>query len=71
MTIIRKVNEIIDNITDDDESVSFKKIVKILNICQIFIPLANVKANNSTDFSLNIKDLIQLGQNKDLYRFYV
>ena len=33
MTIIRKINEIIGNISDYDDSISFKKIVKILNLC--------------------------------------
>jgi hypothetical protein len=68
MTIIRRVNEIIDRISEQDDKLSFKKVVKILNLCQIFVPLAVVKANNSTDFSLNIKDLIELGNSKDKYK---
>jgi hypothetical protein len=41
MNIIRRVNEIIEFVSYDEESdISFKKIVKILNLCQIFIPLA-------------------------------
>jgi hypothetical protein len=71
MTIIRRVNEIIDRISELDEKLSFKKVVKILNLCQIFVPLAVVKANNSTDFSLNIKDLIELGNSKEKYKRYV
>lgn len=33
MTIIRKVNEMIDKISDEEEGISFKKIVKIFNLC--------------------------------------
>lgn len=68
LSIIRRVNEVImrvaekeDNSGEDSDSdhslktaISFKKIVKILNLMQIYIPLVHIKPNNSTHFSLDI-----------------
>lgn len=76
LTIIRKVNEVIhkvtiDSINNDENVISFKKVVKILNLCHIFIPLIHVKANNSTDMSLDIKDMVELTMSKDKYKRFV
>ena len=52
--------------------ISFKKLIKILNICHIYIPLVHVKANNSTDLSLNIVDMaMTLGSDKTKYKRFV
>lgn len=74
LSIIRKVNEVIEKVCDNetgDDALSFKKVVKILNLCHIFIPLIQVKANNSTDLSLDIKDLIELTKSKEKYKRFV
>ncbi len=60
LNIIRRVNEVIEKVTEDDETISFKKLVKILNLCHIYVPIVNVKANNSTHLSLDIKDMVDL-----------
>ncbi len=50
VTIIRQINDVIksvckmpddeDDVDGDEESViSFKKIVKIMNLCQVYVPL--------------------------------
>jgi len=44
LTIIRKVNDDIEKVadekqTDDSNSVSFKKLVKIFNLCHLFVPI--------------------------------
>lgn len=75
LTIIRKVNEDIEKVAEDhqtaDNGISFKKLVKIFNLCHLFVPLIQVKANNSTYLSLEIRDLQELTHSKDKYKQYV
>lgn len=57
LNIIRQVNEVIERVVEvneDGETITFKKLIKIFNLIQIYIPLVQIKANNSTDFCLNI-----------------
>eukprot|EP00347_Sterkiella_histriomuscorum_P009154 403342313 len=74
LNIIRRVNEVIVKVCDnpyDEQRISFKKVVKIFNLCHIYIPLMQVKSNNSTDLSLDIKDMIELTTNKDKHKRFV
>lgn len=71
VTIIRSVNEAIEKLSENEERISFKRLVKILNLCHIFIPVVAVKSNNSTDFSLNIRDLIDMSKSKEKYKRFV
>jgi ribosomal protein L18E len=71
LNIIRSVNEAIDKVNEDENSVSFSKIAKILNLCHIFVPIVSVNSNNSTDLSLDINDLIEMTKSKEKYKRYV
>ena len=79
MSIIRQVHEVLEKVVSDESmserasgsSVSFKKLVKILNLIHIFVPLIQVKGNNSTDLSLDIGDMLELTTSKEKYKKYV
>ena len=71
LSIIRNVHEAIMRVNDEEDRISFKKLAKILNLCHIFIPLINVKPNNSSDISLNIKDLYEMSRSKDKYKKFI
>ncbi|CDW86595.1 UNKNOWN [Stylonychia lemnae] len=74
LSIIRRVNEVIEKVTTEEKQqglITFKKLVKILNICHIYIPLIQIKPNNSTEFSLDIRDMIELTTSKEKYKRYV
>ena len=70
LTIIRRVTEVIEEITIAPEF-NFKKLVKILNLCHIYVPVSTTKANNSTDMSLDARDLLEMTRDKDRYRVFV
>lgn len=50
---------------------SFKRLVKILNLCHIYIPLIHLKQNNSTQLSLAPSDLLNLLKDKASYKDFV
>lgn len=56
---------------DERETISLKKLVKIMNLCHIYIPLIQCKPNNSTLLSLDIVDLMELCKNKEVYKNFV
>lgn len=71
LSIIRDVSEAIETVNENDFRLSFKRITKILNLCHILVPLVNVKANNSTDLSLEIRDLLEMSKSKEKYKRYI
>lgn len=89
LSIIRQVNTVIEKVCkvsqDSDEEgediqeegesmISYKKLVKIMNLCHIYIPIVQSvynPANNSTKLSLDPMDLIELCKSKHRYKEFV
>jgi hypothetical protein len=78
LSIIRQVNEVIEAVCqmkkeedDDEEAVSFKKLVKIMNLCHVYIPIFHQKPNNSSYLSLETMDLLELTRSKEAYKSFV
>lgn len=82
LSIIRQVNEAIERVCmsqndmerlseEYDETISLKKLVKIMNICHVYVPLVQVRPNNSSHMSLEVLDLIELCRSKEKYRAFV
>jgi hypothetical protein len=34
--------------SEDERAMSVKKLVKIMNLCQVYVPLVQISANNSS-----------------------
>ena len=85
VTIIRQINDVIksvckipndeeeelDQAGDEEVLISFKKLVKIMNLCQVYVPLVQQKENNSTYMSFDIKDMMELQTSKEAYKHFV
>jgi hypothetical protein len=83
LNIIKQVNEVIekvskapldeskDKLMEENKAMSAKKLVKIMNLCSIYIPLVQIEPNNSTKISLDVGDLAELTKSKEKYREFV
>lgn len=79
LTIIRQVNDAIEKVVTiddgDDEGrenqVSYKRLVKVMNLCHIYIPIIHKKPNNSSQMSLDLNDLKELVRSKSHYKQFV
>ena len=55
----------------DEKAMSLKKLVKIMNLCLVYVPLTQVQPNNSTKLSLDLNDLSELSKSKEKYKEFV
>ena len=60
-----------EDISEDEKAMSVKKLVKIMNLCQVYVPLVQMAPNNSSKMSLDLLDLGELGRSKEKYREFV
>ena len=60
-----------DDASDEERAMSVKKLVKIMNLCQVYVPLVQMSPNNSSKMSLDLLDLAELGRSKEKYREFV
>jgi hypothetical protein len=60
-----------EDISEDEKAMSVKKLVKIMNLCQVYVPLVQMSPNNSSKMSLDLLDLGELGRSKEKYREFV
>lgn len=70
------MNDDIEKVADEKQpdnsgDISFKKLVKIFNLCHLFVPIIQLKPNNSTHLSLDISDLRELTTSKEKYKRFV
>ena len=56
---------------DEESLISFKKLVKIMNLCQVYVPLIQQKENDSTYMSFDISDMMELQRSKEAYKHFV
>jgi hypothetical protein len=87
LSIIRQVNQVIEKVStrvDESENgedrtaeetpmklLSLKRLVKIMNLCQVYIPIAHIKSNNSTHLSLDVSDMMEIVKEKSAYKDFV
>ena len=80
LQIIRQVNTVIDNVCktevpeqeSEEDAISVKKLVKILNLCHVYVPIVHCNlGTNSTKMSLDPLDLLELGKTKQRYKDFV
>lgn len=80
LQIIRQVNTVIENVCKtempeeetDEDAISCKKLVKILNLCHVYVPIMHCElGTNSTKLSLDPLDLLELGKSKQRYKEFV
>ena len=60
-----------EDVSEDERAMSVKKLVKIMNLCQVYVPLVQMVPNNSSKMSLDLLDLAELGRSKEKYREFV
>ena len=42
-----------------------------MNLCQIYVPITQFKPNNSTEMSLEVGDMREIGRSKERYKEFV
>jgi len=60
-----------EDVSEDERAMSVKKLVKIMNLCQVYVPLVQMVPNNSSKMSLDLLDSAELGRSKEKYREFV